>query len=178
MTNIDSVLKPRAIILLTKARIVKAVFSSSHVQMWELDPKEGWAPKKWCFWTVLEKTFENPFNRKEIKLISLKGNKSWIFIGRTDAKVEVPVLWLPDAKNRLIGKDPDAEKDWRWKEKGTTEDEMVGWHHRLNGHEFEQMPGDSEGQGSLACYSSWGLKKLDMTVDEQKQRVYSEGRNW
>ena len=142
------------------------VFSSSHVQMWELDPKEGWAPKKGCFWTVLEKTFENPFDKKEIKLVSPKGNQSWIFIGRTDAKAEVPVLWLPDAKNRLIRKDPDAEKEWRQEEKGTTEDGMVGWHHWLNGHEFEQTPGDREGQGSLACYSSWGLKELDMTVDE------------
>ena len=136
--------------------------------MWELDPKEGWAPKKWCFWTVLEKTFENPSDRKEIKLVSPKENQSWIVIGRTNAKAEVPVLWLPDVKNQLIGKNPDAEKDWRWEEKGTTEDEMVRWHYWLNGHEFVQTPGDSEEQGSLACYSSWGLKELDMTVDEQQ----------
>ena len=109
-------------------------FSSSHVWMWELDYKESWAPKNWCFWTVvLEKTLEGPLDCKEIQPVHPKGNQSWIFIGRTDA----PILWPPDAKNWLIGKDPDAGKDWRGEEKGTTEDEMVGWHHRLNGHEFE-----------------------------------------
>ena len=109
-------------------------FSSSHVRMWELDYKESWALKNWCFWTVVsKKTLESPLDCKEIKLAHPKGNRSWIFNGRTDT--ETPILWLPDVKNWLIGKDPDAGKDWR-QEKGTTEDEMVGWHHWLNGHEW------------------------------------------
>ena len=102
--------------------------------MWELDYKESWVPENWCFWTVvLEKTLESPLDCKEIQLVHPKGNQSWIFIGRTDAKAEAPTLWPPDAKNWLIWKDPDAGKDWRWEEKGMTEDEMVGWHHRLRG---------------------------------------------
>ena len=113
-------------------------FSSSHVWMWELDYKESWAVKNWYFCTVvLEKTLESPLDYKEIQLVHPKGNQSWMFIGRTDAEAETPILWLPDAKNWLIWKDSDAGKEWRWEEKGTTEDEMVGWHHRLNGHEFE-----------------------------------------
>ena len=113
-------------------------FSSSHVWMWELDHKEGWALTNWCFWTVvLEKTLESPSDCKEIQPVHTKGDQSWVFIGRTDAEAETPILWPPDAKCWLIGKDPDAGKDWRWEEKGTTEDEMVGWHHWLNGHEFE-----------------------------------------
>ena len=124
--------------------------------MWELDYKESWAPKNWCFWTVvLEKTLESPLDSKEIQSVNPKGNQSWLFIGRTDVEAEPPILWPPDVNNWLIWKDPDAGKDWRQEEKGTTEDDMVGWHHRLNGHEFEQIPGDSEGQGSLACYSPW-----------------------
>ena len=108
-------------------------FSSSHVWMWELDYNESWAPKNWCFWTVvLEKTLESPLDCKEIQSVRPKGNQSWIFIGRTDAEVEVPLLWPPDVKNWLIWKDPDAGKDWRQEEKGMTEDEMVGWHHRTN----------------------------------------------
>ena len=110
-------------------------FSSSHVQMWELDYKESWVPKNLCFWTaVLEKTLENPLNCEEIQP---KENQSWIFIGRTDAEAETPILWPPNAKNWLIGKDPDAGKDWSWEEKGTTKDEIIGWHHQLDGHEFE-----------------------------------------
>ena len=113
-------------------------FSSSHIWMWELDYKESWAPKNWCFWTVvLEKTLESPLDCKEIQLVHPKGNQYWIFIGRSDTEAEAAILWPPDAKNWLIGKDRDAGKDWRQKEKGTTEDEMVGWHHWLNGHEFE-----------------------------------------
>ena len=113
-------------------------FSSGHVWMWELDHKESWAPKNWGFWTVvLEKTVESPLDLKEIQLVHPKGNHSWIFIGGTDGKAETPVLWPPDAKNWLIRKDPDSGKDWRREEKGMTEDEMVGWHHQLNGHEFE-----------------------------------------
>ena len=150
-------------------------FSSSHVWMWELDHKEDWAPKNWHFWTVVsEKTLEGPFDSKEIQPVHPKGNKSWIFIGRTDAEDETPTLWPPDAKNRLIWKDPYAGKDWRQEEKGMTEDEMVGWHHWLKGHEFEQALGDSEGQGRLACFSPWGLwghKQSDTTKWwQQKQK--------
>ena len=112
-------------------------FSSGHVWMWELDYKESWAAKNWCFWTVvLEKTLKSPLDRKKIKLVDPKGNQTWIFIGRTDAEAEAPILWSLDAKSQLTGKDPDAGKDWG-KEKAMTEDEMVGWHHCLNGHEFE-----------------------------------------
>ena len=119
-------------------------------------------PKNWCLWTVmLEKTLESPLDSKEIKLVNPKRNQSWIFIGRTDA--ETPILWPPDSKNWFIGKDPDVGKDWRWEEKGTTEDEMVGWHHWLNRHEFEQAPGVGDGQGSLACCSPYGGKELDTT---------------
>ena len=120
--------------------------------MWELDYKESWVPKNWWFWTVvLEKTLESPLNCKEIQPVNPKGNQSWIFIGRTDAEGEAPILWPPDAKSWLIRKDPDAGKDGRQEEKGTKEDEMVGWLHWLNGHEFEQAPGDGEGQGILEC---------------------------
>ena len=112
-------------------------FSGSHVWMWELDYKESWA-QNWCFWAVvLKKTLESPLDCKEIQPVHPEGNQSWIFIGRTDAKVETPIFWPPDAKNGLTEKDPDAGQDWKWEEKGTTEDEMVGWHHQLNGHEFE-----------------------------------------
>ena len=112
-------------------------FSSSHVWMWELDYTESWVLQNWCFWTVvLEKTLESPLDCKEIQPVHPKGNQSWIFIGRTDAEVETPVLWPPDAKSWLIWKDPDAGKDWGQEEKGTTEDEIVGWPHRLNGHGF------------------------------------------
>ena len=113
-------------------------FLSSHVWVWALDHKEGWVPTIWCFQTVvLEKILDSPLDCKEIKSVSPKGNQSWIFIGSTDAEAETPILWPPDAKNWLIWKDPDAGKDWGQEEKGTTEDEMVGWHHRLNEHEFE-----------------------------------------
>ena len=113
-------------------------FSSSQVWMWELDYKESWTLKNWCFWTVvLEKTLESPLDGKEVKLVSPKGNQSWIFIGRTDDKAETPILWPPDVKSWFIWKDPDAGKDWRWEEKGATKHKMAGCHHQLNGHEFE-----------------------------------------
>ena len=135
-------------------------FSSSHVQMWELNHKGCWMPNNWCFRiVVVGKTLESTLDSKEIKLANLKGNELCIFIGRTDA--DAPILRPSDAKSWLTGKDPDAEKDWRQKEKGVTEDEMVGWHHWLNGHEFEQPLGDSEGQGSLACCSPQCHKELD-----------------
>jgi len=139
-------------------------FSSSHVWIWELGYKESWVPKNWCFWTVmLEKTLESPLDYKVIRPVNPKGNQSWIFIGSSNAEPEAPILWPPDSKNRLIGKDPDAGKDWRQEEKGTTEDEMVGWHHRFNGHEYEQaQTWVGAGQGSLVCCSPRGLKESDM----------------
>ena len=121
--------------------------------MWELDQKENWTPKNWCFWIVaLEKTLESPLDSKKIQPVNPEENKSWIFIGRTDAEVEAPIFWPRYAKNWLNGKDPDAGKDWR-QEKGMTEDETVEWHHQLYGHEFEQAPVVGDGQGSLACCS-------------------------
>ena len=130
--------------------------------MWELDRKEGWAPKNWCFRTVVvEKTLESPLDSKEIKPVNPKGNQHWKFIERTEAAA--PILWPPDAKNQLVWKDPDAGKDWRQEEKGTTEEEMVRWHHRLDGHESEWTPGVGDGQGGLVCYGSWGCKELNMT---------------
>ena len=165
MTNLDNVLKSRDTTLPTKVPTVKAVvFPAVMYGCEKLDHKEGWVPKNWCFWTVvLEKTLESPLECKEIKLINPEGNQSWIFIGRTDAEAEAPMLWPPDGKSWLIGKDPDAGKYWRLEEQGATEDETVGWHHQLNEHEFEQAPGDGEGQGSLACYSPWGCKESDMS---------------
>ena len=137
-------------------------FSSSHVWMWELDHKEGWAPKNWCFWTVvLEKTLESPLDCKEIKPVHPKENQSWILIRRTDVEAETPVLWPPDAKSQFIGKDPDTRKDWGQEEKGTIEDEMVGWHHWFKGHELGQTPGDEEGQESML--QLMGGKESDMT---------------
>ena len=124
--------------------------------MWELDCEEGWVPKNWCFWTVvLEKTLASPFDCKEIQPVHSKGDHSWVFIGRTDVEAEAPILWPLDAKSWLIWKDPDARIDWG-QEKGMTEDEMVGWHHRLNGHRFGWTLGVGDGQGGLECCSSWG----------------------
>ena len=132
--------------------------------MWELDYKENWVPKIWCFSTVvLEKTLESPLDCKEIQPVHPKGNQFWIFIGRTDVEAETPILWPPDVKCWLIWKDPDARKDWRQEEKGTTEDEMVGWHHWLNGLEFEYTLGVGDGQGGLECCSPWGCKESDTT---------------
>ena len=140
-------------------------FSSSHVWKWELDHKQSWVPKNWCFWTVvLEKTLESPLYCKEIQPINPKWNQPWIFIGNTDA--EAPKLWPLDTKSRLIGKDPDAGKDWRQEEKGTTEDEMVGWHHWPNGHEFEQArnwwwtgkPGVLQSIGSQRISHDWATE--------------------
>ena len=151
MTNLDSILKSRDITWPTKVHLVKAmVFASGPVWMRELDCEENWVLKNRCFWTVvLEKTLGNPLDCKEIQPVHFKRNLSWIFIGRTDTKAETRILWLPDLKSWLIGKDSDAGKDWRQKEKEVAEDEMMGWHHQLNGHEFEQTQGDSERQGSL-----------------------------
>ena len=164
MTNLDS----RDITLPTSVHLVKAMvfpvvmYESS---IYELDYIESWALKNWCFWTVvLEKTLESPLDCKEIQLVHPKGDQSWIFIGRTDAEAETPILWPPDVKNWLTGQDLNAGKDWRWEEKGTMEDEMAGWHFLLNGHEFEQTLEVGDGQGGLACCTPWGGKESDMTL--------------
>ena len=150
----------------TKICLVKAMVFPVVMYGLYMDYKESWALKNWCFWTaVLEKTLESPLDCKEIQ--HPKENQSWIFIGRTDAESESPILWPPDAKNWLIGKDPDVGKDWR-REKGTTENEMVGWHHQLDGPEFELAPGGGDEQGSTACCSPWDCKELNTT----------EGLNW
>ena len=129
-----------------------------------LDCKESRALKNWCFWTVvLEKTIESPLDCKEIQPVHSKGDQSWVFTGRTDAEAETPILWPPHVKSWLIGKGPDAGRDWRKEEKGTTEDEMVGWHHQLDRHEFEQALGVGNGQGTLACHSPWDHKEMDTT---------------
>ena len=140
MTNLDNIFKSRDITLPSKVHLSSQDygFPSSHVWMWELEYKESWAPKNWCFWTmVLEKTLESPLDCKEIQPVHHKGYQSWIFIGRTDAEADTPTLWPPDVKNWLIVKDHDAGKDWMGEERWMTEDEMAGWHHRLNGHEFK-----------------------------------------
>ena len=135
--------------------------------MWELDYKESWVLKNCCFWTVvqkmLEKTLESPLDYKEIQPVHAKGDQSWVFIGRTDVEAEIAILWSPDVNGWLIWKDPDAGKDWGQEEKGMTEDEMIGWHHWLNGHGFGWTPGVADGQGGLECCNSWGHKESDMT---------------
>ena len=159
MTNLDIVLKSRDITLPTKVWIVRAmVFPETMHGCESWDYQEDWVSKNTYFWTVvLEKTLENPLYCKEIKSVNPKGNQPWMFIGRTDAEVEVPILWPPDVKSWLTGKDLEAGKNWR-QEKGTTENKMVGWHH---GHELEQTPGDGEEQRSLMCCSPWGCKESD-----------------
>ena len=164
MTNLDTILKSRDYFANKGPSSQSYGFSSSHVWMSELDCKEGRVLKNWCFCiTVLEKTPESPLNSREIQPVHPKWSQSWIFTGRTDTEVEAPIFWPHDAKSLLIGKDPDAEKDWGQEEKVMTENEMVGWHPWFNGHEFEQTLGDGEGQGSLDCCGPWGCKELDMT---------------
>ena len=137
MTNLDSIFKKRHYFANKDPSSQGYGFSSSHIWMWELDYKERWVPKNWCFWTVvLEKTLESLLDCKEIQPIHPKGDQSWLFIGKTDVEPETPIIWPPDAKSWLIWKHPGAGKDRRQEEMGTTEDEMVGWHHPLNGHEF------------------------------------------
>ena len=132
--------------------------------MWELDCEEGWGPKNSCFWTVvLEKTLERPLDYKEIQPVCSEGDQAWVFFGRTDAKAETPVLWPPPAKSWFTGKDSDAGRDWGQEKKGTTEDEMAGWHHWLDGRESEWTPEVVDGQGGLACCDSWGRKESDTT---------------
>ena len=165
MTNLDSIFKSRDITLPTKVHLVKAmVFPVVMHGCEELNCEEGWVLKNWCFWTVvLEKTLESPLDCKEIQPVYSKGDQSWVFFGRNNAKAETPVLWPPHAKSWLIGKDPDAGRDWGQEEKGMTEDEMAGWHHWLNGRESEWTLGVGDGQGGLACCDSWGRKELDTT---------------
>ena len=134
--------------------------------MWELDCEESWGLKNWCFWTVvLEKILESSLDCKEIQPVHSEGDESWVFIGRTDVKAETPIFWPPHTKSWLIGKDSDARWDWGQEEKGTTEDEMIGWHHQLDAHEFVWTPGVGNGQGGLACCDSWGCKESDMLSD-------------
>ena len=166
MTNLDSILKSRDVILPTKTllcHLVKAMVFPVvlyRCESWTIKKIE--CQKNRCFWiVVLEKTLERPLDCKEMQPVHPTGNQSWIFIGRTDA--EAPILWPPDAKGWLTGKDPDAGKGWGQEEKGTIEDEMAGWHHWLNGRGFEQALGVSDGQGSLECCSSWGCKESDTT---------------
>ena len=145
--------------------------------MWELNHKEGWVPKNWFFQiVVLKKTLESPLDCKEIKPVHPKGDQHWIFIGRTDAKAEAPMLWPPDVKSWLNEKDPDAGKDWGWEEKGTTEDKVVGWHHQLNGHESEQTQRDREGQGSLACFYSMESQRVGHGLMTEHRTT--RGRRW
>ena len=143
--------------------------------MWDLDHKEGWALKNWCFPTVvLGKILESSLDFIEIKPVHPKGNQFWVFIGRTDAEAEASIFWLPDTKSGLIGRDPDAEKDWRQEEKRMTEDEMVGWHPRLNGHEFEQTPRENEGRGTPVCCSPWGCKELNTSEQLSNNNKWSK----
>ena len=135
-----------------------------HVWLWELNCEEGWAPKNWCFWTVvLEKTLESPLDCREIQPVHSEGDQPWDFFGRNDAKAEAPVFWPPHEKSWLIGKDSDAGRNRGQEEKGTTEDEMAGWHHGLGGRESEWTPGVGDGQGGLVCCDSWGRKESDTT---------------
>ena len=164
MTNLDSILKSRHYFANKGPSSQGYGFSSGHVWMRKLDCEESWAPKNWCFWTVvLEKTLESPLDYKVIQPVHPKGDQSWVFIGRTDVEAETPIFWPPHVKGRLIWKDPDAGKDWGQKEKETTEDEMARWHHWLNGQEFGWTPGVGDRQGGLACCNSWGRKESDKT---------------
>ena len=174
MTNLESILKSCNVTLPTKFHLVKAmVFPVVMYGLWELDYKESWALKNWFFWTVvLEKTLESPLDCKEIQPVHPKGDQSWVFIGWTDAEPETPILWSPHAKNWLVGKDPDAGRHWGQEEKGTTEDEMAGWHHELNGHGFGWTPGVGDGQEGLAWCCSWGCKALAQLSDWTELNIW------
>ena len=164
MTNLDSIFKSRDITLPTKVHLIKAMVFPVVMygcESWTIKKAEGRridAFELWCWRRLLR-----VLDCKEIQAVNPKGNHSWIFIGRTDAEAETPIIWPPDVKNCLIWKDPEAGKNWKQEEKGTTEDEMVRWHHWLNGHEFEQTPGVGDGQGGLVCCSPWGRKESDPT---------------
>ena len=162
VTNLDSILKSRYITLPTKVHLVKTMVFPVVMYGYEKEVKNGeesWAPKNWCFWTVvLEKTFESPLDCKEIQPVHPKGNQSWIFIEMTDVEAETPVLWPPDAKNWLVVKDLDTGKDWRWEDKGTTKDEMVGWHHQLDRHGVWASSGSGWWTGKPSVLQSVGLQ--------------------
>ena len=163
-TNLDSIFKGRDYFANKGSSSQGYGFSCGHVWMWELDCEEGWAPKNWCFWTVvLEKTLESPLDCKEIQPVHSEGDQPWDFFGWNDAKAETPVLWPLHAKSWLIGKDSDAGRDWGQEEKGMTEDETAGWHYWLDGHEFGWTLGVGDGHGGLACCDSWGRKESDTT---------------
>ena len=169
ITNLDSILKSREITLSTKVRLVKAMIFPVIMYGFE----ESWAPKNWCFWTVvLEKTLESPLDCKEIQPVHPKRDQSWVFFGRNDAKAETPVLWPPHAQSWLIGKDSDAGRDWGQEKKGTTEDEMAGWHYQLDGHEFEWTLVVGDGQGGLECCDLWGHKVRHNWVTELNWREH------
>ena len=162
MTHPDSIFKSRDITLSTKVHLVKAMVFP--VAMYSLNYKVSWVQKNWCFWTVVfEKTLESHLDCKEIQPVHPKGDQSWVFIGRTDIEAETPIFWPPNGKSWLIWKDPDVGKDWRQEEKGTTEHEMVSWHHQLNEHGLGWTPGVGDGQRGLACCGSWGHKESDTT---------------
>jgi len=178
MTNLDSILKSRDITLLTKVHIVKAMVFSIvmyRCESWTIKKAKHWridAFELWCWRRLLRFSWN-----ARIKPVNPKGNQSWIFIGRTDAEAEAPILWPPDVKNWLTGKDPDAGKDWRKEEKGMTENEMVGWHHRLNGHEFEKAPGVGDGQGSLVCCSPWSHRVgHDWATELNRELIHFAGQ--
>ena len=169
MTNLDSILKSKDITLPTKFHLVKAVVFPVVVyecESWTIKKAEHWRTDAFDLWCW--RTLESPLDSKEIKPVHPKGNQPWIFIRRTDAEAEAPTLWPPDVKSQFIGKDPDAGKDWGQEEKRETAKEMVGWHHRLNGHEFQKTLGDRKEQGSLVCCSLWGCKESDTTEPVNK----------
>ena len=176
MTNLDSILKQRHYFADKGPFSQNYGFSSSHVWMWELNNEKCWALNNWCLQTVvLEKTPESPLDSEEIKPVNPKENESWIFIGKTDTEAETPILWPPHAKRQVIGKDPDAGKDWRQEKKGTSEDEMVEWHHKLNRHEFEQAPGDVWRTGKPGMLHSLGWQRVGHNwATEQQQQQYLE----
>ena len=165
MTNLDSILKKQRHYFANKGPFRQTCgFSSSHVWIWQLCYKESWVLKNWCFWTlVLEKTFESPLDCKEIQPVHSEGDQPWDFFGGNDAKAETPVLWPPHVKSWLTGKDSDAGRDWGQEEKRTTENEMAGWHHWLDGRESEWTPGAGDGQGGLMCCNSWVCEESDTT---------------
>ena len=169
MTNLDSILKSRDFTLPTKVHLVKAMVFPVVIWMWELDYKEDWAPKNWCFWTVvLEKILESPLHCKEMQPVHPKGDQSWVFIGRTDVEAETPILWPPDEKSCVFWQDPDAGKDWGQEEKGMTEHEMVGWHHWLDGHGFGWT------LGVVMDREAWGAVVHGVTKSRTRLRDWTE----
>ena len=178
MTNLDSILKTRNITLPTKVCLIKNMVYSVVVWMWKLDYKESWAWKNWCFCTVVfEKSLEGPLDCREIQPVHPKGHQSWVFIGRIDAEAETPILWPPDAKSWLIGKDPDAERDWVPEESGTTEDEMAGWHHRLDAHEVGWTPGFGDGQGGWRAVIH-GVAKSWTQLSDWTELIFFKWNQW